>query len=75
MIENILGDTIRVMRRAQKMSQTELATLIGIDATYVSRIESHKKNPTLPIVYKIAEAFKIHVSELFVEQAAEARKE
>ncbi|WEX09637.1 helix-turn-helix transcriptional regulator [Chelativorans sp. AA-79] len=47
---------MRLARIAAGFSQEELADRAGIDRTYVSGIERGKRNPTIAVVARFAEA-------------------
>ncbi len=47
------------------MSQEAFADKCGLDRTYVSGIERGVRNPTLEIIYVIANGLQIELSELF----------
>ena len=55
---------IKQLRLAQGLSQEELAFKCGLDRTYIGRLENLKRNPTLPVIAKIAAAFNMEVWEL-----------
>ena len=51
--------------RAQKgWSQGLLAEKSGVSQTYISELEAHKKNPTIPIVKRLATALGVSISDL-----------
>ncbi|MBE7709046.1 MAG: helix-turn-helix transcriptional regulator [Cyanobacteria bacterium SIG32] len=52
------------IRKDRNLSQEDLALLCDIDRTYVGRIETLKRNPSLIILNKIAEGLGIKLSEL-----------
>jgi len=56
-----------VRQRRQKLgvSQEEFADMCGLDRTYVGGIERGERNLALVNIEKIAQTFKISVSELF----------
>ncbi|ENU23518.1 hypothetical protein F993_01671 [Acinetobacter proteolyticus] len=60
-----LGNAIKQLRSAKKMSQQTLAEMIEVDKGNVSRYESGKQYPDFPTLEKIARAFGTTVSELF----------
>ena len=66
-IKSILSDRIRVFRNSKGWTQERLAEAIDVHSTYVSRIESGKKLPTLTTVCKIAEVFQIRPYELLID--------
>ena len=55
---------IKQLRLALGLSQEELAFKSGLDRTYIGRLENLKRNPTLPVIAKIADAFNMEVWEL-----------
>jgi DNA-binding XRE family transcriptional regulator len=51
------GDSLRILRKAHKMTQTDLAALVGMHKTYISRLESgYCINPGLDTLGKLGEA-------------------
>jgi transcriptional regulator with XRE-family HTH domain len=46
------------------LSQEEFAYKIGMDTSYLSELETGKKEPCLTRIHRIADGFKITVSEL-----------
>lgn len=59
-----VGEVVRTMRRAQRMSQTELATAAGISANLVSRVERGVTNYRRATLDKIAKALRTDVATL-----------
>jgi transcriptional regulator with XRE-family HTH domain len=45
-------------------TQVELAELLGIDRSYLSEIETGKKDPSLRVLKTIADGFKLTLSQL-----------
>jgi transcriptional regulator with XRE-family HTH domain len=56
-----------VRQRRQKLgvSQEEFADLCGLDRTYIGGIERGERNLSLINIEKIAQTFKVSLSELF----------
>lgn len=52
------GKQIQKARQAAKISQEELADLVGINRTYMGRIERGVSNPPIYTIYKIEKALK-----------------
>jgi transcriptional regulator with XRE-family HTH domain len=46
------------------MSQEQLALKTGLDRTYISGIERGVRNPSLRIIFKLAEALSISLSDI-----------
>lgn len=67
-VKNILASRIRTLRNSQGWTQEHLAEKIDVHATYISRIESCKKIPTLNIVCRIAKVLGVFIHELFVDE-------
>ncbi len=63
-ISQKLGDNIKRIRLRRKMSQGDICRAIAMDRSYMSAIESGKKNVTIAIVEKIARALNVSVDEL-----------
>lgn len=53
-----LGKRIQVLRRAQKMTQTELAARVGITQAFMGNIESGNRAPSLETLMAICNALK-----------------
>ncbi len=50
-----IGSIIKKLRKARKITQTQLAKSSGITQTYLSQIENNQKEPTIPTLKAIAE--------------------
>ena len=59
------GKALRRRRQKLGVSQEEFADQCGLDRTYVGGIERGERNVALVNVAKIANAFKVPLSELF----------
>jgi len=68
-IRSILPNRIRSFRNSKGLTQERLAEQVDIHATYISRIESGRKLPTLIIICKIADALGMDLYELFMDEA------
>ncbi|MEL7568368.1 MAG: helix-turn-helix transcriptional regulator [Eubacteriaceae bacterium] len=60
---------LKEFRTSHRWSQGYLAELSGVSQAYISELEAGEKQPTLPIVAKLAKALGIHVTELFGKKA------
>jgi transcriptional regulator with XRE-family HTH domain len=67
-----LAEALRLLRVFHDMSQTDLACRLGISKSYLSEIESGKKEPTLNLLYRYATEFDVSLSSLlfFVESVS-----
>jgi transcriptional regulator with XRE-family HTH domain len=60
----VFANNLKRLRKAQNLSQEELASLAGMHRTYIGMIERCEKNITLINIGKLADALKIDVTEL-----------
>jgi transcriptional regulator with XRE-family HTH domain len=58
------GPTLRRFRHAKKLSQEELAVLLDVSPSYISRMESDLKKPSLEMIFRIAATLSISPHEL-----------
>ena len=67
----LLGKRIRIIRQSKGMSQEALANKCGNTSdharSWISKIESGKRNPNIDDIYRIAAALDVEVSILFLE--------
>ena len=56
---------LKEFRKAKKISQQELAQLVGVRRETIVHLENNRYNPSLEMALKIAEIFDCHVEELF----------
>lgn len=68
-VRQILATNMRLARIAAGISQEELAHRAGIDRTYVSGIERGKRNPTITVVARFAEALGTTTATLLARDA------
>lgn len=76
--KELLGARIKELRKACKLSQEELAELIGVEPQHMSRIESGRSYPSLDRLEKISLALKVPLKDFFefmhLEDASERLK-
>lgn len=56
---------LKELRKAQKISQQELAEMIGVRRETIVHLENNRYNPSLEMALKIAEIFNCPVEEIF----------
>jgi putative transcriptional regulator len=56
---------LKEFRKEMKISQQELAQLVGVRRETIVHLENNRYNPSLEMALKIAEIFDCHVEELF----------
>ena len=60
-----LGMRIKYLRQKLHWSQEDLALNANINKNYISDLENGRRNPSLEILERIANAFGISLAELF----------
>jgi len=63
----VLGKNVRRFRRQQKLTQEQLAFEAEIDLTYMGGIERGKRNPSLLVMARIADALSVPLTKLLSE--------
>lgn len=58
------GEALRLVRAFHDESQTDLAQSLQISRSYLSELESGKKNPSLDLLKRYSEHFRLPVSTL-----------
>lgn len=61
----LLGPTIKNIRKKKNKSQGEVAQLSNVSQTYLSQLESDKRNPNLEILTKISRALEVPLPIIF----------
>ena len=56
---------LRELREAKEWSQSNLAEKLGVSRQTVNAIETEKYDPSLPLAFKVARLFKLHIEEIF----------
>ena len=56
---------IAELRKEQKLSQEELALAVGVTRQTITSIEVGKYTASLPLAYKIARYFGLHIEDVF----------
>lgn len=60
-----LGENLKKIRTAKNISQIKIASILGVDRSFISNIENGKNNPTLSTITNLAKALEVPVDELF----------
>jgi len=64
-IQSRVSRNIQRIRREKDLSQEEVAHRADIRQTYLSGVETGKRNPSILVVERIAKALGVDVSEIF----------
>lgn len=70
---NDIGQRVRNFRTRHGVSQKELAQLAGVTPSTVSQVESSTITPSLPVLFKLAEALSVGVESFFLGVQGQAR--
>ena len=65
MIQQLIGNRIREVRKEKGYSQEELAALADLDRTYMTSVECGKRNISIVNLHRIAKALGVTLEELF----------
>ena len=57
----ILGDTIKSIRKERHLTQEQLGELIGVQKSQISKLERNTKNVTIETILKVFNALKASV--------------
>jgi transcriptional regulator with XRE-family HTH domain len=60
----LLSTKLKEVRKSKKITQQELAERAGLHLTYVGHLELGKYHPTVFVMWKIAKALNVSMSEL-----------
>jgi transcriptional regulator with XRE-family HTH domain len=63
----IIGDRLREMREAKKLSQGDIEKRTGLLRCYISRVENGHTVPAVETLEKLARAFEVPLYQLFYE--------
>lgn len=56
---------IHVYRATKRMSQQELADLVGVSRQTIIQLERNRYNPSMLLAYSIAKVFDVAIEDLF----------
>jgi len=80
----IIGEVIRKQRKTMDMTAEELANRVGVDRTYLSKIERHNITPSFGVLIRIAatleldsliDNYSVRVNKIKLPQDSEVAKE
>jgi transcriptional regulator with XRE-family HTH domain len=63
-IREQFGERIRALRQARGWTQVEMADFLAMDRSYLSEIETGKKDPSLTMLKTLATGLKTTISKL-----------
>ena len=62
---------IHIYRDTKRMSQQELADLVGVSRQTIIQLERNRYNPSMLLAYSIAKVFDVAIEDLFDFEEAE----
>jgi putative transcriptional regulator len=62
-----MKNRIRVLRAERGWSQAELAERVDVSRNSINAVENGKFDPSLPLAFRIADAFGLIVEEVFLK--------
>jgi transcriptional regulator with XRE-family HTH domain len=68
------GPIMRRFRHLKNLTQGEVAARLEIAPSYVSRLESTIKKPTVDMLFRIADALEVPASAMIAEMEKERRR-
>lgn len=60
-----IGRRIRTLRKAAGLSQERLSLMVGVERSYLAKLELGKRNPTVDCLERIATGLDVPLYELF----------
>ncbi|MEW6417237.1 MAG: helix-turn-helix transcriptional regulator [Nitrospirota bacterium] len=73
--KELLGARIKELRKAKRLSQSQLSESIGIDPKHLSRIEVGNSYPSLDRLERMAEVLGVDIKDFFEFGHLEKKKE
>ena len=67
-----MKNRIEERRKAQGMTQQQLAVLLGVSRQTIISLESGKYNPSILLAHKIAQTFGVHIEDIVLFEEDEA---
>ena len=61
----VFESKIHVYRATRRMSQQELADLVGVSRQTIVQLERNRYNPSMLLAYSIAQVFGVTIEDLF----------
>ena len=67
-----MKNRIEERRKAQGMTQQQLASLLGVSRQTIISLESGKYNPSILLAHKIAQTFGVRIEDIFLFEEDDA---
>jgi putative transcriptional regulator len=63
-----MKNRIRVLRAEKGWSQADLAEQVGVSRNSINAVENGKFDPSLPLAFRIADAFELKIEDVFLRE-------
>jgi putative transcriptional regulator len=63
-----MKNRIRVLRAEKGWSQADLAEQVGVSRNSINAVENGKFDPSLPLAFRIADAFERKIEDVFLRE-------
>ena len=63
-----MNNRLKVLRAERDWSQAHLAELLNVSRQTVNALETGKYDPSLPLAFKIARLFEMHIEDIFIDE-------
>jgi putative transcriptional regulator len=63
--DRVVKNRIRVLRAERQWSQAELAERVRVSRNSINSVENGKFDPSLPLAFRIADAFGLTIEQVF----------
>ncbi len=64
-----MNNRLKVLRAERDWSQAHLAELLNVSRQTINALETGKYDPSLPLAFKIARLFEMHIEDIFIDEA------
>ena len=61
-----MKNRISELRKARRMTQQDLADLLGVTRQTIISLEGGRYNPSIMLAFKLARAFDLHIEDIFI---------
>jgi putative transcriptional regulator len=61
-----MKNRLKVLRAERNLSQADLADRLEVSRQTINAIETEKYDPSLPLAFKIADLFGLHIEDIFL---------
>ena len=70
-----MKNRLQILRAEKKLTQEELASIIGVSRKTINAIEKEKFDPSLPTSFLISQLFELPIEKIFLfEKSKESEK-